>query len=228
VHQNAGRFVEHASDDFFHLDATFPRVPCFSSVFRQENLKKGGSKSVCDASESMSTQERTELEERSLPWIAGDERLLLDERPAPDELDGKVLERLRGLLSGVLPRAKELRLAEPGEIKCGLLLGVLPTGSEDLISNLRAWVLFVAEPESHEGALSVEGELALGMETEGLRALACAAAFLRDFPTAQITDCRGYPLLCFETDRAAAKPVCLEELRSLEGKVAQLQFTWAS
>lgn len=174
-------------------------------------------------------EEMQELEDRSLAWIAGDERYLLDERSPPDELDEKVLNRLRELLANVLPRAREIRLAEPGDIKCGLLLGLLPnkgqatSGSEDLLTSLRAWVLFVSEPEDDN---SRDGEMGLGMETEGERALTCAAAFLRDFPRAQITDCRGFPLLCFERNRANAKPVCLEELRSLEGKVSTLQFTW--
>ena len=158
-----------------------------------------------------------------LKWIAGDQQALLVDRAEPNELDRRVLDKLREILFGVLPRAREIRLAEPGDVEVGLLLGLLPE-TEFSVDNLRAWVLFLTEDDVQG---TTQGECALGMETQGLVALGAAAAFLRDFSDAQITDAWGYPLLCFERSKEDASPVTLNHLRLLDGKAQKLQFFFA-
>lgn len=170
----------------------------------------------------------TDKDDLILRWIAGDEEALLDGRVAPSELDAKVLDRLREVLSGVLPRAKELRLAEAGDVRCGLLLAVVPEeedAGKSLIDRLASWVMFVAPSENS----ATGGELGLGMECRGFRALAAASAFLRDFPDAHVADAWGFPLLCFPDGcpKEAATPVTLNSLRAHEGKSAKLNFLFA-
>lgn len=161
-------------------------------------------------------------EDLVLRWIAGDEDLLLEGRAAPSEVDARVLDRLRDVLSNVLPRARELRIAEDGDVPCGFVLGFLPQEETEVcnpLDRLGGFLIYASDSP----------EMGVSLDVRGPRALAAAGAFMRDFPDAQVTDGCGYPLLCFESGRGkdAARPVTLNELRAREGKTPQLQFFFA-
>lgn len=186
-------------------------------------------------------------------WLNAEPEEILAPRTSSSvqNVDEKVWAKLRMLLTSVVHKVGELRLCEPGNVKCALVLGTplesakpttettpespanatKPVDASTESAHREAPVLLAALlvlADAGEEATSdvPEGsqDLQIRFCCEGEEAVQAARVFLTDFPGSYMSDRDGRPLLCSSRGqpRESAVPLTVETLALLEGNVDQL------